>query len=149
MLKQCKTISESVDYHRSPQRTGIWIPPREKFLKLNVDIKFTGADQRIGIGYILRTADGIFAGAGCCSNSAGSAEESESRGVLEALHWAHGKHVTHLELETDNKGVADYLIGAEGNLSWRTTILDNVLMLFNSFVIIKVPTFFYLETATG
>ncbi|KAF5189783.1 RING/U-box superfamily protein [Thalictrum thalictroides] len=68
-------------------------------------------------------------------SAAGSSEDAETIGILEALLWACNKSVTHLILETDHQAAASFLNDSDSSgLSWRsTTILHSVFMLYSRF----------------
>ncbi|KAF5183005.1 hypothetical protein FRX31_027408 [Thalictrum thalictroides] len=64
---------------------SIWIPPKKDIIKINVDISFRTAANPIGIGFSFRDYKGKFLLAGTVGGKAGSSEEAECWGILEAI----------------------------------------------------------------
>ncbi|KAF5184081.1 hypothetical protein FRX31_026329 [Thalictrum thalictroides] len=81
--------------------------------------------------------DGSLITAGQESDTAGSAEEAQCRGILAAAKWGAWKHLVDVEIESDCKGAIDFLNGKANNLSWNAqNYLKEATSIFHSVVYI-------------
>ncbi|KAF5198475.1 hypothetical protein FRX31_011943 [Thalictrum thalictroides] len=111
------TLAKTIDFHVSKHmnlskeltasnhincNATIWIPPPIGFTKINVDIAFPNANTPIGIGYILRNANGTFILAGSELGYAETSEEAECRGICAVLRRGI-QQLNYVVLESDNQ----------------------------------------------
>ncbi|KAF5189850.1 hypothetical protein FRX31_020557 [Thalictrum thalictroides] len=66
----------------------------------------------------MRNCYGKFILAGSVTRNASTAEEAESKGILEGVRRAVQQRLKRLEVETDCKSAADFLNELTSNLSW-------------------------------
>lgn len=65
-----------------------WFPPREGWLKLNVDASVKPGSDRFSVGLVLRDHLGEFvAGGVCCFPEVGSVFAAEVHAIFEGLKW--------------------------------------------------------------
>ncbi|KAF5206484.1 hypothetical protein FRX31_003932 [Thalictrum thalictroides] len=137
VFRLCASLSSSQTTVPITLQASFWIPPCQNVCKINVDVSFRNQTSPIGIGCIIRNSDGKFLYAGTVSGHASSVEEAESEGVLFAIQKGVELHLKAVVIETDNKGVADYLQNQPSNLSWSThAILDQAVSIASFFDVI-------------
>lgn len=119
-----------------------WTLPAHPHLKLNVDIAFH-IHGLVHIGYIIRDHLGYFIAASTSPTGAFTAEEGESRGLLQALQWALTLGHRDIILETDCLNVASFMQGHNCNLSniSRNILLDakDLSLSFVYFLVLYSP----------
>ncbi|KAF5175596.1 hypothetical protein FRX31_034818 [Thalictrum thalictroides] len=114
---------------------SIWTPPQAGYVKMNVDIAFSGQTTPIGIGYILRDETGMFMLVGTESGKVETSEEAECQGIRAAVRRGIQQQLLNVIVEFDNLSAIDHLNGRSDNLAWQSaTILDQALSLAKYFL---------------
>ncbi|KAF5191071.1 hypothetical protein FRX31_019340 [Thalictrum thalictroides] len=114
------SISDLAALPEQPVLSKKWVTPMMNNVKINVDISFLNYDTPIGIGYVIRSCNGSFLYAGTECGYADSPELVECYDIFAAVQGGVRQQLKHVELETDNLTVANYLAGIPVNLSWQS-----------------------------
>ncbi|KAL8095164.1 hypothetical protein AgCh_036571 [Apium graveolens] len=100
--------------HKGDKCDLVWKKPKEGRVKLNTDAAVFN-DGSIGVGCVLRDAQGRFLGARSCRKAgAWTPREAEAIGMKEALSWMLTWKHNHCVVETDSKNLVDACNGRRG-----------------------------------
>ncbi|KAL8094866.1 hypothetical protein AgCh_036398 [Apium graveolens] len=111
----------------------VWQKPQVGWVKINMDAALFTSSNSIGVGGVIRDADGGFVSA-MCKPVAGiwMPREAEAISLKEVLSWTKQQRYTRCVFETDSKILADAYNGRRGN-SYFHTIVNDCLELSKHF----------------
>jgi len=102
-----------------------WAKPQQGRLKCNIDVAFSEALNRAGVGLCKRDAAGNFMKAKMLrTNPICTPEIGEALGLLHTIHWMHELQLSNVDFETDAKKVVDYFNKGSNDVSEFGAILD-------------------------
>ena len=106
-----------------------WRKPELGWLKLNIDAAVF-QDGQIGVGCVLRDAQGQFVGPRCQKvGGAWLPREAEAISLNEALSWVIERRYDHCIVETDSKSFAMVCNGTPGEAFFGTIAVDCIQLL--------------------
>ncbi|XP_074354386.1 uncharacterized protein LOC141693256 [Apium graveolens] len=107
-----------------------WTSPPQGWVKINVDAAIFEEVGSVGVGSVIRDANGTFVGARHCKFEAQlSPREAEALGLKEALLWTKRLGFRSCIFETDAKTVVEAIKAIKGCSYFHTIVSDCVELL--------------------
>ncbi|XP_026440724.1 uncharacterized protein LOC113339706 [Papaver somniferum] len=107
----------------------LWTPPDFLFIKANYDASYDPDNGLTGVAVILRDGAGNWRGGlSKCYAGIRSSEQAECVTFYDAVKWCEELQISQVIVETDLKGIENYINNAAPVISWEseTILLDAI-----------------------
>ncbi|XP_026433777.1 uncharacterized protein LOC113331264 [Papaver somniferum] len=134
LIQNCLKDNQQIDQNSSERATQSWSPPKDNYLKINIDALFDHNTKEIGVGLIIRDSAGSAKGIrGRYFNGGVNPEQAECVAMIEAIQWAKELNLNNVLLESDCKNVVTAINNVISTVQWTNqSYVDGIRHILSS-----------------